>query len=170
MTKSTLAALLATTVAANAVLGLAGSAAHAGGEDWENDWTALTVSSIGSWGSAMHASRTTAMMQAMAQCRERAGASTGCGSHTTTVRGAWTVAYACGAETFVVTARTFQDAHFASINQEIELRDFEGVEIGDCRRIVAIGPDGSPAPEQALSTVWPLIPESLPFAASENMH
>lgn len=169
MMKPSLAALLATTVAANAVLGLAGSAAHAGGEDWDNDWTALTVSSTGAWGSATHASRTAAMMQAMAQCRDRAGASSGCGSHTTTVRGAWTVAYACGAETFVVTGRTFQDAHFASISQAIELREFQQIEIGDCRRIVAIGPDGSPAPEQALIAVVPVIPESLPLAASENM-
>ena len=171
MTTSTLAAILASTIAAAFALGIAAGAAQAGGDDWDQDWTALTVSSSGTWGSATHASRTTAMMQAMAQCRERAGASaSGCGSHTTTVRGAWTVAYACDAETFIVTARTFSEAHVAAINQEIELRDFERVEIGACRRIVTIGPDGTPAPAQALSSVVPMIPEAPTISASENIH
>ena len=170
MTKFTRTALLASSISASAMLGLTGSIVQAGAEHWDKDWTALTVASNGAWGSATNASRTTAMMEAMTQCRERAGGSSGCGSHTTTVRDAWTVAYACGAETFIVTAHTFREAHFAAINQEIELRDHERIEMGDCRRIVAIGPDGAPAPADALSAVVPLIPESLPISASENMH
>ncbi len=171
MTTFSRATRLAATIAAATVLGIAASAAHATGDDWDKDWTALTVSSGAAWGSATHASRTTAMMQANAQCRERAGAASGgCGSHTATVRGGWMVAYACGTETFIVTARTFAEAHGAAINQEIELRDFERVEIGDCRRIVAIGPDGKPAPADAWSAVVPLIPEAPTISAADNMH
>ena len=170
MTNAKLTPIIASAIAAASVFGIASGAAYAGAIDWDRDWTALTISSNGAWGSATHASRTTAMMQAMAQCRERSGGAGGCGSNTTTVRGAWTVAYACGSETFIVTARTYREAHFAAINQEIELRDFERLEIGDCHRVVAIGPDGLPASADALRQVVPLIPESTAISASENMH
>ena len=155
MTKTALAAILATSIAVASTLVIAASAARAG-DDWDKDWTALTLATNGAWGSAIHALRVTAMMQAMAQCRERAGSSNGCGSHTTTVRGAWAVGYVCGTETFVVTARSYREAQVAAINQEIELRDFERVEIEACRRIIAIAPNGEAASEAMLSEVLPL--------------
>ena len=111
MTKSTLAAILASTIAAASALHIAAGAARAGGNDWDHDWTALTVSSSGTWGSATHASRTTAMMQAMAECRERAGASdSGCGSHTTTVRGAWTALWRRQGGRWVIVQEHLSDA------------------------------------------------------------
>lgn len=170
MTKSTLAVRLASTIVAASALGITAGNAYAGGQDLDRDWTALTVASNGAWGSATHVSRTTAMVQANAKCRERAGEAAGCGSHTATVRGSWVVACVCGSETFIVTARTFGEAHVAAVNQEIELRDFERVETGDCRRIVAIGPDGTPAGRETLSAVVPLIPEAPTVSSSESMH
>ena len=110
-------------------------------------------------------------MGAMTECRENAKVSgSGCGSSITTVRRNWSVAYACGSETFIVTGATLVETRVAAINREIELRDFERMELGECRRLVAIGPDGQPATSAALSEVIPLLPERPDVTASENMH
>lgn len=167
MMKVTLAALLTNTMAVATALSLIGRTA-VGGEDWDKDWTALTVASNGAWDSARHTSRVTAMTQALTQCRDRAGSSSGCGSLTTTVRGAWSVAYACGTETFIVTATTLREAHLSAINREIELRDFERVDIVDCRQIVAIAPDGAPVSAQIPGAVIPLLPEAPEFTSSDR--
>ena len=150
---------------------LGGGSANAGSGDWDRDWTALTVAHTGAWGTHTSPSRVDAMIGAMAECRERAGvAGSGCGSNIATVRGGWSSAYACGTETYIVTGRTLAETHVAAINREIELREIERIELGECRRLVAIDPTGEPATSAMLSDPMPLIPERPEVAASENIH
>jgi hypothetical protein len=162
----TLISLAATAMAFNASIGTAKAAS----QDWDKDWTALTVSNSGAWGTYTSASRIDAMIGAMAQCRENAGIEgSGCGSRVTTVRAGWSAAYDCGSETFIVTAGTFADARVAAINREIELKQIERIDIGDCRPLVVIGPDGQPASHSVLSQVIPLIPEPVDVADFEKL-
>jgi hypothetical protein len=169
MRNSKLASILiagaATLVAANALTG----SVNASGDDWEKDWTALTISSTGAWGAYTSPSRIEAMIGAMAQCRENAGvAGSGCGSHIATLRGGWSVGFACDSETYISTGSTYAEANAAAIQREIELRQLQQVDIGACRRLVAIGPDGQQASQQMLSEVLPIIPERTGTTAPDN--
>jgi hypothetical protein len=170
MTNSMLGSIVACAAAFTTVLN--GGAAFAAGDDWEKDWTALTVSSNGAWGTHTSPNRIEAMIGAMAQCRDRAGvAGSGCGSHIATVRAGWSLAYACGSETFIVTGTTLAEARRAAINREIELREVERVEeIALCSHLVAIGPDGELASSAMLSELLPFVPESSSATTSENLH
>ncbi len=160
MMKSTLTSILATAAATLVSLTAITGNAHAAGDDWDKDWTALTISSTGAWGTQTSRSRVEAMMGAIILCRENAGATgSGCGAHITTVRAAWSVGYACGSETYISTGATYAEASAAAVNREIELRQVEQIEIGACRRLVAIGPDGKPASQSMLSQVLPVIPD-----------
>ena len=161
MMKSTLTSILASTAAVvlTSLTAITGDA-HASGDDWDKDWTALTVSHTGSWGTHTSPSRVEAMIGAMTQCREKAAvAGSGCGAHITTVRSAWSLAYACGSETFISTGSTYAEANAAAIHREIELVQIERIAIASCRRLVAIGPDGQLASSNMLSEIMPVIPE-----------
>jgi hypothetical protein len=171
MKKSSLNTILVIGIATLSVLNLGAGTAKAGSTVWDKDWTALTVSRTGAWGTRTSPSRFEAMIGAMADCRENAGVSgSGCGSRITTVRAGWSAAYACGTETFIVTEASLGEIRAAAINREIELREIERVEIGQCQRLIVIGPDGEAATPQMLSEVLPLLPEQPEIAASEQMH
>ncbi len=119
------------------------SQARATQEDWEADWVVLTVAQNSAWGSATDATRGVAIAAAIRACRQMAGARGGdCGASITTTRAQWSLAYACGDATFIVTGKTPADAWRSAINEEISLKYFEGVDLAPCALLVAIGPDG----------------------------
>lgn len=171
MMRSTLATIVVSGIAALSATSLASGTAEAGGTDWDKDWTALTVSHTGAWGTHTSPSRVDAMIGAMADCRENAKVTgSGCGARITTVRAGWSAAYVCGTETFIVIGATFAEVNAAAVNREIELREIEQAVSGPCRRLVAIGPNGEPAASETLSEVLPLIPDRPEVAGSEDLH
>lgn len=113
--------------------------------EWDADWTALAVGPGGSWGTATHASRSTAIAEAIASCEQTASDGIGrCGGNLVTVRAAWSLAYGCGDTTFLVTASSLAEARLEAVNYEIELKVSEQIPLEPCRLLVAIGPAGRP--------------------------
>ncbi len=116
-------------------------------QEWDHDWVALTIAQNGSWGAATHGNLTRAMMQAIRQCFAKSGKSgNDCGAEITTVRAAWSLAYACGDYTFVANGDTSADARLAAITRAAELRDIVGLELPTCALVVAVGADGRATP------------------------
>jgi hypothetical protein len=113
---------------------------------WDKDWIALTVGNDGAWGLGTNLSRSKAIAAAIADCRHRAtNVGSGCGARTNTVRGGWTLAFACGATNFIVSAETFAEARTAAIYREIELREIRRLDFPVCDLVVGIGSTGRPA-------------------------
>ena len=146
-------------LAAAASVALA-STSRAGSEmaDWEHDWVALTVARNGTWGSAIHSNLTWAMMQAIKECSRKSGPiGNDCGSEITTVRAAWSLAYACGDDTFIATGETTGESRIAAIHRAIDLRQIFGFELPACKLVVGVGPDGQTPPPGTLSEILPVI-------------
>ena len=123
-------------------------------KDWEADWVVLTVAQNGAWGSATDATRGVAIASANRACRQTAGTRGGdCGSSFTTTRAQWSLAYACGDTTYIVTGKSPGDAQRAAINTEIEFRQVQGMDLALCSLLVAIGPDGQPDLKRAQSEI-----------------
>lgn len=115
------------------------------GTEWDADWTVLAVGPGGAWGTATHASRSTAIAEAITSCEQAASDGAGrCGGNLVTVRAAWSLAYGCGDTTFLVTASSLAEARLEAVNYEIELRESEQMSLEPCRLLVAIGPAGRP--------------------------
>ena len=139
-----------------AVIGAASHAAAA--QTWGADWIALTVAPDGVWGSAIDSSRSAAIATAIGACQRNSGERTGtCGATTVTVRAASSLAFACGDTTILATGASYAEARMTAINQEIELKQIERVELAPCRLLIAIDPDGRPAPTETTSEIMPLI-------------
>lgn len=116
-------------------------------QEWDHDWVALTIAQNGSWGAATNGNLTRAMMQAIRACFAKSGRQgNDCGAEITTVRAAWSLAYACGDYTFVANGDTSADARLAAITRAAELRDIVGLELPPCTLVVAVGADGRVMP------------------------
>jgi hypothetical protein len=141
-------------ITAIAVAGMLSTAnlANAADNNWDKNWIAVTVGNGAAWGLATSRSRSTAIASAIADCRTRSTvAGSGCGARTSTVRSGWTLAYACGTTSFIVTADTLADARAAAINRDIDLREIRRLALPVCDLVVAVGPAGRPATSNELS-------------------
>lgn len=153
--------LLASMVLALAGLAAAGlggtSAVRAAAErpEWDHDWVALTVARNGAWGAATNVSIMRAMVQAIAACRRMSGpnGSGDCGGEITTVRAAWSLAYACGDQTFIANGTTSADARLAAIDRASDLREILGLDLPPCTLLVAVGQDGKADPGDRRETL-----------------
>ena len=142
------AAVLLAAGAAMTALASPPDASAAEREAWEYDWVAVTVAQNGAWGVATNASVMRAMVQAIGDCRRRAGpVSNDCGGEITTVRASWSLAYACGDYSFISNGDTPADARVAAIARAIDLREIIGLELPPCQLLVAIGSDGRTEPK-----------------------
>ncbi len=152
----TYARLLVTLLVAG-VLVVGADPLRAGGR-WNENWTALGVGPGGAWGTATVGSRSAAIAAAIAGCENRTSLAAGrCGADYVTARAAWSLAYACGQSTILATGADLADARMAAINREIELKEFERVELEPCRPLVAIDPMGRVADPAMSSEILPLI-------------
>ena len=135
--------------AAAALAAAVASAARAGaGNEWEHDWVAVTVARNGAWGAATNASLMRAMVQAIQACRRMSGPSGSgdCGGEITTVRAAWSLAYACGEYTFIANGLTSADARLAAIDRAVDLKEILGIELAPCTLLVTVDTDGHVEP------------------------
>jgi hypothetical protein len=145
----------------HSALGISGSEAvraQAQRPDWDYDWTALTVARNGAWGTASDASVLRAMARAIAACRIMSGpeGNGDCGGEITTVRAAWSLAYACGDQTFIATGVTAADARMAAIDRASELREILGGGLEPCTLLVSVDTDGKPSTLEAKREVLAL--------------
>lgn len=125
----------------------AGGRAETRREAWEHDWVALTVAQNGAWGVATNGNLTRAMMQAIRECFSKSrAAGNDCGAEITTVRAAWSLAYACGDYTFIANGDTSADARLAAIARAVDLKQILGFDLPPCALVVAVGADGQVLP------------------------
>jgi hypothetical protein len=116
------------------------------------DWTVLTMAPDGTWGTATDGYVNRAIANAIERCRMKSGRAHGCGAYFVSTQRGWALGLRCGEENILATGRTLAEVVESAHDRADELRRNYHPEMGDCRAMVTIAPDGSMAapPTEAL--------------------
>jgi hypothetical protein len=117
-------------------------------EDWQHDFTVLTMAPDGSWGTATETFINQAIAGAIRNCRAMSGAELGCGAYFSSIRAGWSLGFRCGNENIVVAEKTLADAERRAIRREAELREHYVRDMPPCVRVVTVDPNGLIVPSQ----------------------
>jgi hypothetical protein len=110
-------------------------------EDWEHDWTVVTMARNGSWGVSTDASLSLAIAAAIRDCKTMSVEASDCGSQQATVRNRWTIAWLCGEHKILASESRREDAEASALFQ-LELRRAYATDIPPCRTILTVNPRG----------------------------
>lgn len=108
----------------------------------QDEWTVLTMAPDGSWGAATDFFISRAIADAIAMCRRTSGQQLGCGAAFRSIRAGWSLGVRCGQENILVADHDLEDAERTARARELELRYVYAAELGPCRRVVTVNPEG----------------------------
>jgi hypothetical protein len=108
----------------------------------QDDWTVVTMSPDGSWGSATESSTGQALAKAIRNCKAMSGRQIGCGAQSRAIQGGWVLAVRCGDRNILVAEKRLADAELGARLRETELREFYAPDLAPCRRVFTIDPRG----------------------------
>lgn len=108
----------------------------------QDDWTVLTMAPDGSWGVATDPFINRAIADAIRMCRGMSGGQLGCGAVFVSVQAGWSLGTRCGQENVLAADRYLENAERIARERELELRYVHAVELGPCRRVVTVNPEG----------------------------
>jgi hypothetical protein len=121
-------------------------------DEWQRDWTVVTMAPDGAWGVATDMYMIKALATAVDQCTamtERRIDYVGCGSHFTTIRAGWTVGLRCGERNIISAEPSLDDAVKRANWREYELRRLYDPDMPRCERVMTVDPSGQViAPEE----------------------
>jgi hypothetical protein len=122
-------------------------------EDWQHDFTVLTMAPDGSWGAATEPHINRAIAGAIASCKAMSRAQLGCGAYFTSIRAGWSLGIRCGREIIIVAEKILADAESRAIRRETKLREVR--DMPACARVVMVDPNGVIAVARAgHSSTW----------------
>lgn len=108
----------------------------------DGDWTVLTMAPDGAWGAATEGYVNRAIASAVGRCRALSGQMLGCGAYFVSVQRGWALGLRCGDESILATGGTLAEAVASARDRADELRRNYHPEMGGCRTIVTVAPDG----------------------------
>ena len=108
----------------------------------QDEWTVLTMAPDGSWGAATDFFISRAIADAIAMCRRTSGQQLGCGAAFRSIRAGWSLGIRCGQENILVADHDLEDAERTARERELKLRYVYAAELGPCRRVVTVNPEG----------------------------
>jgi hypothetical protein len=111
-------------------------------EEWMHDFTVLTMTFDGAWGTATDPHINRAIAQAISNCKATSGAQLGCGAYMTSIRAGWSLGIRCGRENIIAAARTLAEAELIAARRELDLRTNYVADMPPCRRVVTVDPSG----------------------------
>jgi hypothetical protein len=122
-----------------------GGAAHVSvaAEDWEQDWTVVTMARDGSWGVGIDRHMAAANAAAIRECRAMSSGGSDCGAELAAIRGGWIVGLRCDDYRILATGRDLEDAEVTALNREIDLKQIYLTDLPACRRVLTVDPRGA---------------------------
>jgi hypothetical protein len=111
-------------------------------DEWQHDWTVLTLASNGAWGVATHNYIHLAIASAIRDCKAMSGGPNDCGARSSSVRAGWSVGMLCGDQPIIVAAKQLADAEQQAADRETELRQVYRPSMPPCVRVVTVNPLG----------------------------
>jgi hypothetical protein len=115
--------------------------AHAA-DDWDQDWTVVTMAHNGSWGIGTHRHLTSALASAINDCRAMSTTTSDCGAESVSSRGGWVLGLRCGDYIILASASDLKEAAAAALNREIDLKELYVPDLPPCRRVLTVNPHG----------------------------
>jgi hypothetical protein len=119
------------------------------------DWTVLTMSPDGAWGTATDEYLSHAIAVAIARCRTMSGRALGCGAYQVSVQRSWALGARCGHENILATGATLAKAIENGRLREAERRILQPG-MGVCRQVAIVSPDGSVRPPSSDAVTYGL--------------
>jgi hypothetical protein len=122
-------------------------------DDWDQDWTVVTMAHNGSWGIGTHRHLTSALASAINDCRAMSTTTSDCGAEAVSSRGGWVLGLRCGDYIILASASDLKEAEAAVLYREIDLRELYVPDLPPCRRVLTVNPHGvATATDARLST------------------
>jgi|SRR5215471_5417111 len=112
-------------------------------EDWERDWTVVTMASNGSWGVGIDYPLAGAIAAAIRECRAMSSGENDCGAAIATSRGGWIIGLRCGDHRILATGDDLTDAEATALNREIDLKQLYVPDLPACQRVLTVDPRGA---------------------------
>ena len=124
-----------------------GAAAHVSiadaADDWDQDWTVVTMARDGSWGAGVDRHLAAANAAAIRECRAVSGGGSDCGADLAAIRDGWIVGLRCDDYRILVTGRDLKDVEVTALNREIDLQQIYAPDLPACRRVLTIDARGA---------------------------
>lgn len=114
-------------------------------DEWQRDWTVVTMAPDGAWGVATDMYMIKALAEAVDKCTAMTVRNVdyvGCGSHFTTIRAGWTVGLRCGERNIISAEANLNDAEKRANWREFELRRLYDPDMPRCQRVMTVDPAG----------------------------
>ena len=124
------------------VIGSAARVSIAAAEDWERDWTVVTMAYNGSWGVGIGYPIADAIAAAIRECRAMSSGGNDCGAALATSRGGWIIGFRCGDRIILATGDDLKDAEATALNREIDLKQLYVPDLPACQRVLTVDPRG----------------------------
>ena len=112
-------------------------------EDWERDWTVVTMASNGSWGVGIDYPIAGAIAAAIRECRAMSSGGNDCGAAYAASRGGWIIGFRCGDRIILATGDDLKDAEATALNREIDLKQLYEPDLPPCQRVLTVDPRGA---------------------------
>jgi len=110
-------------------------------EDWEHDWTIVTMARDGSWGAASHQLMGHAIAAAIDNCKAMTASKTDCGAEFRAVRGGWVLGLLCGDHKVLASGKRRVDAE-ADAQIRIDIKRAYIPDLPPCRTVLSVDSRG----------------------------
>jgi hypothetical protein len=112
-------------------------------EDWDQDWTVVTMARDGSWGVGIDRHIAGANAAAIRECKAMSSGGSDCGAEFAATRGGWIVGLRCDDYRILVAGKELKDAETDAINREIDLKQLYVPDLPACHRVLTVDPRGA---------------------------
>jgi hypothetical protein len=118
-------------------------------EDWERDWTVVTMTLDGSWGIGTDQYLNAATAAAVRDCKAKSKGSNDCGAKLATTKKGWILGMLCGDYRILVTANDREEVEAAAREREFDLKMHYVPELPTCRQVLVVEPVQAATASQA---------------------
>jgi hypothetical protein len=112
-------------------------------EDWDHDWTVVTMARDGSWGIGIDRHIAGANATAVRECRVMSSEGSDCGAELAAIKNGWVVGLRCDDYRILATGKDLREAEVTALNREIDLKELYVRDLPACRRVLTVDPRGA---------------------------
>jgi hypothetical protein len=109
-------------------------------EDWERDWTVVTMTLDGSWGIGTDQYLNVATAAAVRDCKAKSKGSDDCGAKIATIKKGWVLGMLCGDYRILATGNDRDEVEAAVREREFDLKMHYVPDLPACRQVLVVEP------------------------------
>jgi len=118
-------------------------------EDWERDWTVVTMTLDGSWGIGTDQYLNAATAAAVRDCKAKSKGFNDCGAKIATIEKGWILGMLCGDYRILVTGNDREEVEAVAREREFDLKMHYVPDLPACRQVLVVEPVQTATASQA---------------------